>query len=77
MTPVDILGYAGTALVITSFLCQSLIKLRLLNAVGASFVTLYAILTHAWPVAILDGFIVVINVFQLLRHRKNSAAVTT
>ena len=70
MAPVEILGYTGTALVIVSFLCQSLIKLRLLNAFGAFFVTVYAILTHAWPVAVLDGFIVIINVFQLVKHCK-------
>lgn len=65
----DVIGYAGTVLVIVSFLCQSIIKLRILNAVGAFFVTVYAISSHAWPVALLDGFIVVINVFQLFRYR--------
>jgi hypothetical protein len=64
----DILGYTGTILVILSFLCNSLIKLRVLNAIGASLVTIYAVINHAWPVALLDGFIVIINVIQLFKN---------
>lgn len=66
----DVLGYTGTVLVILSFLCNSLIKLRILNAVGASLVTIYTVITHAWPVALLDGFIVIINIVQLFKRKK-------
>ena len=68
MNLADILGYTGTILVILSFLCNSLIKLRVLNAIGASLVTIYAVINHAWPVALLDGFIVIINVIQLFKN---------
>ncbi|EAW7861224.1 YgjV family protein [Salmonella enterica] len=69
MNLVDVLGYTGTVLVILSFLCNSLIKLRILNAIGASLVTIYAVINHAWPVALLDGFIVIINVIQLFKNK--------
>ncbi|MDF7676038.1 YgjV family protein [Neisseriaceae bacterium ESL0693] len=69
MNLADVLGYTGTVLVILSFLCNSLIKLRILNAIGAFLVTIYAIMNHAWPVALLDGFIVIINVFQLFKNK--------
>ncbi|WP_226020431.1 YgjV family protein [Serratia symbiotica] len=71
MQIIDILGYIGTALVVLSFLCSSIVKLRILNAIGASFVTLYAALTHAWPIVLLDGFIVIANIYQLQKLRKN------
>lgn len=61
----DVLGYAGTVFVILSFMCNSLIKHRILNAAGAFLVTIYAVIDHAWLVALLDGFIVIINVIQL------------
>ncbi|RJL47376.1 hypothetical protein D5071_19460 [Pectobacterium carotovorum] len=70
MLLVDILGYIGTVLVVLSFLCNSIVKLRVLNAVGASFITLYAFLTHAWPVVLLDGFIVIVNLYQLQKLKK-------
>lgn len=69
MNLADVLGYTGTVLVILSFLCNSLIKLRILNAIGASLVTIYAVINHAWPVALLDGFIVIINVIQLFKNK--------
>lgn len=69
MLLVDILGYTGTVLVILSFLFDSLIKLRVLNAVGAFLITIYAVVNHAWPVALLDGVIVIINVVQLFKSR--------
>ncbi|TCJ94822.1 inner membrane protein [Volucribacter psittacicida] len=65
---IDILGYIGTTLVIISFLCQSIILLRLLNICGAMLITIYAVVNEAWPVAILDGLIVVINVIQIIRY---------
>lgn len=70
---VESVGYVGTTLIIVSFLFQSLIKPRLLNAMGAFFVTVYALLTYARPVAIIGGFIVIINVFLLVEHGKKIA----
>lgn len=61
----DVLGYAGTVFVILSFMCNLLIKLRILNAVDAFLVTIYVVINHAWPVVLLDGFIIIINVIQL------------
>lgn len=62
----EILGYIGTAFVICSFLCKTMVNLRLLNAIGAFLVTVYAIVAQAWPVVLLDGFIVLINIYQLV-----------
>lgn len=66
MTFIDVFGYIGTTLVAISFLSKSMFKLRLLNMVGALIITTYAIIISAWPVALLDGLIVLINGYQLL-----------
>ncbi|NIG88341.1 MAG: hypothetical protein G5703_09430 [Serratia symbiotica] len=71
MLLVDILGYIGIVLVVLSFLCNSIVKLRVLNSAGASFITLYVILTHAWLVVLLDGFIVIVNLYQLQKLKKS------
>jgi len=71
----DVIGYMGTVLVILSFLSQSIVKLRALNAVGALLVTIYAIYNRAWPVALLDGFIMIINVFQLFRYYNDNKVI--
>ncbi len=72
MAPVEILGYAGTVLVMISFLRHLLIRLRILNAIGVFLVTLYAVATHTGPVALLDGFIVIINILQLIKHHRSA-----
>ena len=69
---VEILGYMGTALVVASFLGTSMIRLRLLNFLGATVVALYALLIGAWPMVLLNSLLALINgyhYFLLLRQR--------
>ena len=61
LNPVEILGYAGTALVVLSFLNRSMLKLRLLNTIGAAIITLYAFLIDAWPMVLLNALLAGIN----------------
>ena len=70
---IEILGYMGTALVVASFLGTSMIRLRLLNFVGAAVITLYALLIGAWPMVLLNALLAVINgyhYFLLLRKKQ-------
>jgi len=77
MFSLDILGYLGTFLIVLSFLSKEMVKLRLLNIVGASMVTIYAVLSEVYPVVLLDGSIVLINTYYLFKmyKQKNKAAV--
>ena len=62
----------GTALVVASFLGTSMIRLRLLNFLGATVITLYALLIGAWPMVLLNTLLALINgyhYFLLLRQR--------
>ena len=61
LNTVEILGYAGTALVVLSFLNRSMLKLRLLNTLGAAIITLYAFLIDAWPMVLLNALLAGIN----------------
>lgn len=65
----EIMGYLGTAFVVVSFMCKSLLKLRVLNSIGALLVTIYAVVIKAYPVAILDGFILIINLYQIYTQK--------
>lgn len=71
MAPNDIIGYVGTTLVIISFLCQSLIRLRIFNATGSLIITIYAVLNHAWPVVLLDSLIFLINIVHVIKNIKS------
>ncbi len=71
LNPVEILGYAGTALVVLSFLNRSMLKLRLLNTIGAAIITLYAFLIDAWPMVLLNALLAGINGYHyvMLVHK--------
>lgn len=63
----EIFGYIGTALVLTSMLMTSVVKLRAFNAVGSLISMIYAYLSGTLPVAILNLVLLVINTVQLIR----------
>ena len=63
----EMIGYLGSVLVGISLMMPSLVRLRAINSIGCLVFVLYGILIHAYPVAILNGFIFGINVFHLVR----------
>jgi len=67
MSGIEVLGYVGTALVVTSFLSRSMFFLRLLNAIGATIIAIYALLIDAWPMVWLNGLLAVINGYHFAR----------
>jgi hypothetical protein len=65
MNSLEFFGYIGTVIVAMSFLSKDIFKLRVLNLIGATIITIYALIIKAYPVALLDGLIVLINGYQL------------
>lgn len=70
MNTIELLGYLGTFFVVISFMVKDIFYLRVLNVIGAILITIYAIIIKAWPVALLDGFIVLINLYHLIKLKK-------
>jgi hypothetical protein len=67
LSAVEIFGYCASAVIAYSLTRSSLVKLRWFNLFGASSFCLYGIIINAYPVAILNGFIALTNVFFLRR----------
>ena len=65
----EIFGYIGTALVITSMMMKSLNKLRIFNIAGSIISMLYSIATGAWPIVVMNAFLICINTYHLIRGR--------
>lgn len=68
----EFIGYAASLLIAISLMMKSLIRLRILNAVGAIVFVIYGLAIHAYPVALLNGLIVVIDLYYLIRMLKRS-----
>ena len=70
MTPsmyVEAIGYLGSALVVVSMLMSSVIKLRVINTIGSCIFAGYALIIHSYPTAIMNFFLVAINVYNLVK----------
>jgi GNAT superfamily N-acetyltransferase len=63
----ELLGYLASALIAMSMMMSSVLWLRVINMTGAVAFTIYGLLIHAYPVAALNGLIVVVNGSYLLR----------
>jgi hypothetical protein len=63
--PLQLVGYVGSAIIAASLTMRSIVRLRLWNLVGAALFTVYGVLVQAWPVVLLDGYIVAIDLYYL------------
>lgn len=68
-TVIEIIGYAGSALVLVSFLMASVVKLRVVNAVGSLIFAVYALIIRSYPTALMNVCLVLINLYYLWKLR--------
>jgi hypothetical protein len=61
----EVIGYLASALVAISLMMTSILKLRLVNLVGSTCFTVYGLLIGAYPVAVVNFLIVLINLYYL------------
>ena len=59
----EIIGYAGTILVVLSMMMTSVIKLRIINICGSILSMTYAIISNTWPIVLMNGALIIINIF--------------
>jgi hypothetical protein len=63
----ELVGYASSVLIAISIMMTSILRLRLINLVGSAAFSMYGLVIGAYPVAVLNGFIVLVNMFHLAR----------
>ncbi|MGH1366257.1 MAG: hypothetical protein ACRBF0_22040 [Calditrichia bacterium] len=61
----EIIGYVASAMVAVSLMMSSILKLRIFNMIGAIIFVVYGLLIKAYPVALMNLFIVGINIYHL------------
>lgn len=66
-TILEVIGYVASTIVLISFFMSSVRALRLVNLVGATIFTLYALLTHTYPTALMNLCIMVVDLYYLVR----------
>lgn len=63
----ELIGYAASILVALSLMMSAIVKLRVVNMLGALTFSVYGVLIGSIPVAAMNGFIVLINIYYLLQ----------
>lgn len=61
----EIIGYIASILIAISLTMKSILRLRVINLIGAIFFTAYGLLIQAYPVAAVNFFIVIIDIIYL------------
>ncbi len=63
----EIIGYVASLLVAVSLMMSAIIKLRIVNMIGAFTFSVYGVLIGSVPVAAMNAFIVLINIYYLIK----------
>jgi hypothetical protein len=61
------IGYAASVIIVVSMMMNSIIKFRWINLVGALLFSIYGFLIGAIPVGILNGIIVLVDIYYLAK----------
>jgi len=65
LTVFQIVGYSASILVAIALMMTSIIKLRIISLCGAAGFVIYGLAIRAYPVAILNAFIILIHLYHL------------
>lgn len=66
---IELLGLAGTCMILIAFSCNTEKNIRVLDAIGAGFFVAYGLLTRTWSTAILNVALIGIQAFKLLKRK--------
>lgn len=74
---IELTGYIASVLIAISIMMNSLVKLRVINLFGAVLFGTYGLLIGAMPVALVNYFIAITNIFYLWKMYQKSNLQTT
>ena len=63
----ETVGFIASIIIALSMTMNSIVKFRWINLVGALTFSIYGFLISAYPVGILNGFIVAVDIYYLYR----------
>ena len=66
----ELIGYCASVLVAASLMMKNIIPLRMVNFAGCFLFTVYGISISAWPVAAMNAFGCVVNIYHLIKLKK-------
>ena len=71
ITLTECIGYLASISIMVSFLMKNIIRLRIINSIGALLFIAYGILlSNSLPIIVTNTFVVGVNFYYLIKHYK-------
>ena len=67
--PIELVGYGASILIAISLTMTDMYKLRIINSVGCLRFVIYGLNVGAYPVALANAIIIIINIYNVYKLR--------
>lgn len=67
---IEWVGYAASIMIAISLIMTDIVKLRIINTIGCILFVIYGFSVKAYPVAIVNAFIILVNGYYLYKFYK-------
>lgn len=64
---IEWVGYAASVMIAISLIMTSIVKLRVINTIGCILFVIYGFSVGAYPVAIVNAFIIFVNLYYIYK----------
>jgi len=68
---IEWIGYAASISVAISLTMTNIVRLRIINSIGCLLFVIYGVYLNAYPVALANGVIVLINIYNLYKLKSS------
>lgn len=65
--PIELAGYSASILIAISLTMTDIYKLRIINSIGCLMFVIYGLNVGAYPVALANAIIIIINIYNLYK----------
>lgn len=66
---VEILGIIATLFVLAAFMLNDVKQIRIVDLIGAILFVVYGILIHSLSVSLLNGILIIIHLYKLIKRK--------
>ena len=70
VAPIEWVGYLASILIVISLTMTDIMRLRIINTLGCIFFVIYGLSVKAYPVALSNLAIILINFYNLYQLKK-------
>ena len=70
--PIEWIGYSASIVIAISLTMTAIVPLRIINSIGCLLFVVYGLYLKAYPVALANAVIVLINIYNLYKLRNSN-----